>query len=200
MGRTARFQRDDIVRATLRLASDRGPAAVTIAAVANEVGAPTGSIYHRYASREQLLAEVWLEAVERFQGAFVATLAEADDVAGGAKAARLMALWPRKHPLEARLLLLHHRSDFVSDEWPAALAERAAALEPQLGAAMRDYARRVLRRAPPRDTAVVLRYALLDAPFGGIKPYVQSGKPIPTTLEEAIELTARAVLTEWAER
>lgn len=193
MGRTARFQREDIVGAALRVVAEGGPRAATIAAVANEVGAPVGSIYHRYASREHLLAELWMEVVESFQAGFVAALAEANDVEGAARAARFMSAWTRAHPLEARLLLVHRRQDFVAGSWPEALVERAAALEPQLGGSLRAFAKRALGGAG-RDRLARLRFALLDAPFGGIKPYVQAGKPVPPIVDELIARTVRGVL------
>src|SRR5512134_2327645 len=128
MGRRAHFDRTQMTGAALRLVADRGPQAVTVAALAKEVGAPTGSIYHRYRSRELLLAELWMEVVESFQNQFVTSLAQARDVDGAIATARLMVSWTREHALEARLLLLHRRQDFVSGDWPVELAERAAAL------------------------------------------------------------------------
>ena len=179
--------------AALRLVADRGPQAVTIAALAREVGAPTGSIYHRYRSREQLLAELWMDVVERFQDGFVASLAQASDIGGAVATARYMASWTREHPLEARLLLLHRRQDFMSGEWPPELAERAAALEPQIGSALRSYAARVFGRTDA-ETLSRLRYALLDAPFGGIKPYVQARRRLPPVVDDLVAQTAQAVL------
>ncbi len=193
VGRPARFEREDILGAALRLVAEGGPRAATIGAVANEIGAPTGSIYHRYASREHLLAELWMDVVESFQTGFVAVLARAFGIDGAVDAARFMIEWAREHPLEARLLLLHRREDFVPGDWPEGLVERAAALEPQIGAALRAFAKRALRTGA-RDEIPRLRYALLDAPLGGIKPYVQSGKPIPRVLDELIEQTVRATL------
>jgi AcrR family transcriptional regulator len=179
--------------AALRLVADRGPRAVTVADLAREVGAPTGSIYHRYRSREQLLAELWMEVVEEFQAGFVASLASVADVPGAAQVARFMAGWTREHPLEARLLLLHHRGDFVQGEWPPDLAERAAALEPAIGSALRAFALRAFGRADA-DTLARLRYALLDAPFGAIKPYVQARRALPAVVDEMAAATAIAVL------
>lgn len=179
--------------AALRLVAERGPQAVTVADLARESGAPTGSIYHRYRSREHLLADLWMDVVETFQTGFVHSLARANDVAGAIDAARFMVAWTREHPLETRLLLLHRRQDFVSGEWPADLAERAAALEPQLGAALRAFALRAFGRADA-DTMARLRYALLDAPFGAIKPYIQARKRLPPLVDELVATTARAVL------
>lgn len=184
-----------MVGAALRLAAERGPHAVTIAAVARAIGAPTGSIYHRYESREQLLAELWMDVVESFQAGFVAVLARANDVDGAVAAARFMAAWTREHLREARMLLLHRRQDFVAGAWPPDLVGRAAALEPQLGEALRGFAKRALGGADA-DTMARARYALLDAPFGGIKPYVQQGKAAPRVFDEMVEATVRAVLGE----
>ena len=40
-----------------------------------------------------------------------------------------------------------------------------------------------------------LRYALLDAPFGGIKPYLQARKRLPAVVDDVADLaTLRAVL------
>ena len=187
------FERSDMTGAALRLVADRGPQAVTVADLAREVGAPTGSIYHRYRSREQLLAELWMEVVEGFQAGFAASLAGADDLEGAVDTAHFMAAWTREHPLEARLLLLHRRQDFVAGDWPEDLAARASALEPQIGAALRSFAQRVFGRADA-ETMVRLRYALLDAPFGAIKPYVQARKRVPAVVDDLVAATVRAVL------
>ncbi len=199
MGRQSRFSRSDLTGAALRLIAAHGPAGVTVAGVAREAGAPTGSIYHRYRSREQLLAELWMDVVEGFQAVFADRLAAAGDIDGAVDTARVMTAWTREHPLEARLLLLHRRQDFVAGDWPAELVDRAAALEPQLGGALRGFARRAFARADG-DALVRLRFALLDAPFAAVKPYVQAGKPPHRVVDDLVEATVRAVLAPLAAR
>lgn len=194
MGRKSLFDRRDMSGAALRLVAAHGPQSVTVADVAREVGAPTGSIYHRYRSRDQLLAELWMDVVEGFQRGFVTALEHARDLDAVVEAAGFMPAWARMHPLETRLLLLHRRHDFVTGEWPASVAMRAAALEPQLGQALRACALRACGGASA-ETMARLRYALLDAPFGGLKPYVQAGKPIPRIVDQLVGETARAVLS-----
>jgi AcrR family transcriptional regulator len=193
MGRKSKFTRSDMTRAALRLVAERGPGAATVAAVAKEVGAPTGSLYYRYRSRKQLLGELWMDLVERFQAGLVGGLAEARSVEDAVDATRLMLSWTRQHPMETRLLLLHRRQDFMPGAWPRDLIDRAAALEPELGAALRGFAQRFFGSAR-RDHLVRLRFALLDAPFGAIKPYVEAGKPIPPLVDELIAATVRAIL------
>jgi len=199
MGRPAKFANKDLLEAALRLASAGGPQAVTLSAIGDETGATTGSIYHRYSSREHLLAELWMDVVEGFQTAFIAALAEASDVEGAVRVATFMTRWVRSHVAEARVLLLYRRQDFVASEWPPELVARASALEPQMGVALRAFAKRALGRADA-DAMSRVRFALLDAPLGGIKPYLQSSKPAPLVIDALIEQTVRAVLDPLTSR
>ena len=120
MGRNAQFKNDQFVDAALKIAADYGPAAVTIAAVAGEVGAPVGSVYHRFLSRDVLLTEVWLRVVVSFQEAFLAALEKGD----GLEAAMHTPRWVRQHSAEARILLLYRREELVAGAWPEEFKER----------------------------------------------------------------------------
>src|SRR5262245_11543830 len=113
MPRVAEYDADQIVRAAGRLIASSGPGAATIAAIARAVGAPTGSIYHRFRSRDVLLAEVWLRAATAFQAEFFLRLAGCPPRRAGLAAALYMAQRVREKPGEARLLLIHRREDFV---------------------------------------------------------------------------------------
>src|SRR5688572_33071937 len=100
MPRLAKFSHDQIVDATARIAARAGPSHVTIAANAGEVKAPTGSIYHRFGSRDQLLAEVWLRAAADFQTAYVGKLAGADPWDAGLAAVLFVPARVRERPEE----------------------------------------------------------------------------------------------------
>src|SRR5215510_14395305 len=113
MPRRPRFDEAQILSAAGRLIATHGPSGATIGAIAQAVGAPTGSIYHRFDSRDVLLAEVWLRAAAAFQAAFFQRLSGSPPQEAGLTAALYMAQRVREHPQEARLLLLHRREDFV---------------------------------------------------------------------------------------
>ncbi len=66
MPRAPQFNETQILSATGRLIARHGPSGATIGAIARALGAPTGSIYHRFDSRDGLLAEVWLGAATAF--------------------------------------------------------------------------------------------------------------------------------------
>ncbi|MCG7527704.1 TetR/AcrR family transcriptional regulator, partial [Streptomyces sp. OfavH-34-F] len=74
MARPPRFSTEQLLDAAVPLAAASGPAGVTMSAVAQATGAPSGSVYHRFPGRDALLAEVWLRTVERFQDGWFAAV------------------------------------------------------------------------------------------------------------------------------
>jgi AcrR family transcriptional regulator len=74
MGRPAKFNTEQILDATAQLVAEGGPGLATVAGIAERLGAPTGSIYHRFNSRDLLLARLWFRTVRRAQEGFVAAI------------------------------------------------------------------------------------------------------------------------------
>src|SRR6202012_3052108 len=104
-------------RAARALAPERGPAAVTVDSVAQHLKAPKGSFYHRFASRDALLGELWLQTVLAYQQGFVARTG-----AGAGLAAPMhIPRWSRAHLDDALLLMLYSLHDFVQGDLPAPL-------------------------------------------------------------------------------
>src|SRR5450755_1833530 len=121
MGR-AKFSQADFLAAALAIATERSLSAVTVASISERLGAPTGSFYHRFASRNVLLGALWLRTVLHFQQGISAAL----DAGDGLAAALHTPAWVRGHLDEARLLLLYDRDDFVQGEWPETLRQQVA--------------------------------------------------------------------------
>src|SRR5689334_7011428 len=65
---------DAVLDAVRDLLVEGGPRAAGIRAIAERSGAPSGSLYHRFGSRDELVARAWLRAVRRFQDGYVAAL------------------------------------------------------------------------------------------------------------------------------
>src|SRR6202140_4585271 len=108
------FEYVDFLTAARDLAAQRGPTAVTVASVTERLRAPSGSFYYRFASRDVLLAELWLPPPLAFQNGFVAAIKRGDGLA----AALHTPTWVRAHGGDARFFLLYHRNDFVQGVWP----------------------------------------------------------------------------------
>jgi hypothetical protein len=119
MPRRARFSRQQILEATAGLVAAAGPDAATIGAIGGLIGAPSGSIYHRFPSRDALLGRLWLSKAAFFQNRFTAALAQPDAAAAGLDAALSLPRSARADFAGARIMLLHRRDDFLAGHWPA---------------------------------------------------------------------------------
>lgn len=192
MPRPAVFSRKSVLESALDLVVEHGGPAATMTAVAQRLGAPSGSVYYRFGSRDLLLATLWLDTVETFQYAFLAELS-ADDARAGQRAALVPVRWVRERPREAALLLAHRREDLLSGEWPADTRGRAAALGGALDAGLRGFARRHLASARPPAVRRA-RLAVVDLPAGALRPYLRPPRPPPADLEELLLRAVTAVL------
>ena len=189
MGRNAHFKNEQFVDSALKIAADQGPAAVTIAAVAGEVGAPVGSLYHRFLSRDILLAEVWLQVVTSFQKGFLKFLNNDK----GLQAALHTPRWVRLNPAEARILLLYRREELVSGAWPEELREGTMEIVQQLNDGIHKYAKRTFGRTGRLELGRTI-FALIDVPYAAVMRYIRQGKKPPMAVEDYIRETYFMIL------
>jgi AcrR family transcriptional regulator len=193
VSRPAKFDEGQILDSTRGLVAMDGPAAATISAIVRTTRAPTGSIYHRFESRDVLVGEVWLRAAEAFQDAYFDILRGTPARDAGLSAALFFMGRVRTDLAEARVLLLHRREDFVDRGWPPAMEARAKRLKDQVDTELRDFSRRLCGRADPR-TLRLLMYAILDVPFATVRRHVAANETPPTYLDLPMTVTYRAVL------
>jgi AcrR family transcriptional regulator len=193
VGRPAKFDSEQILDITARIIADGGPGQATVAAIAQRLGAPSGSIYHRFESRDLLLARLWIRTVRSAQEGFVAALALPDLEQAALEAALHIPRWSRQHLPEATVLLLYRREDLV-DRWPEELGPQVAELNKGMEAAVRDFTRRWFGRITPTSVETVA-FALVDTPYGASRRYLLAGKPPPPTVDELIVRTCRCVLS-----
>jgi AcrR family transcriptional regulator len=193
VGRPAKFDSEQILDITARIIADGGPGQATVAAIAQRLGAPSGSIYHRFESRDLLLARLWIRTVRSAQEGFVAALALPDLDQAALEAALHIPRWSRQHLPEATVLLLYRREDLV-DRWPEELGPQVAELNKRMEAAVRDFTRRWFGRITPTSLETVA-FALVDTPYGASRRYLLAGKPPPPTVDELIVRTCRCVLS-----
>ncbi|MFF5970066.1 TetR/AcrR family transcriptional regulator [Streptomyces sp. NPDC012769] len=203
MARPPRFDTDQLLDAAVRLAAEGGPVAVTMAAVAQAVGAPSGSVYHRFAGRTALLAEVWLRTVERFQEGYFAALAEASvpDAerrpgpeaarAAACAAARHVVAWSRAHSDEATLLL-YGAKDFGRPDWSEEHIRRADSGNARVFASIGTLAADLGATDDPGRDRVVL--ALIDLPLSLVRRHLRAGEPLPPHAEDLAEECTAALL------
>lgn len=192
MGRPAKFDTDGILDATATLIAHGGPNRATIANIADALGAPSGSIYHRFPARDLVLARLWIRTVRRAQEGFVAALVE-PDVDTAAQGAMLhVPRWSRSHLAEAKVLLLYRRQDLAA-QWPDELGGELAHLNDRMRAALNDFTRRRLGRAT-KSTIAVARFALVDIPYAGVRSYLLDGRSPPPLIDDLIVTASNAAL------
>jgi AcrR family transcriptional regulator len=170
----------DAVRA---LILSGGPAAASARAVCLATGASSGSVYHRFPRRDDLVAAAWLRAQDRFLSAYLAAL-DPPDVQGGIRAAVTVLTWCRSEPDDAALLLRHALRDLLRGDVSPALGERWQASQNTLREALLAVADGTGQR--PRD--IVL--ALVDLPYTVARSALRAGG-IPT--DDDIAAVQRAV-------
>ncbi|MEU8918282.1 helix-turn-helix domain-containing protein [Streptomyces nigrescens] len=193
MARPPRFDTAQLLDAAVRLAAESGPAGVTMSAVAAAVGAPSGSVYHRFAGRSALLAEVWLRTVEGFQAGYFEALESSDDPrAGGRAAARHIVAWSRAHPAEAALLL-YGAQEFGRDDWSDEHLLRAEEGNMRVRAALAALAGALGLHGREGFDRVTL--AAVDLPLSLVRRHLRGGTPLPPHSEDLAEKCTEALLT-----
>ncbi len=188
MGRKPYFGRDDFLKAARDIVSETGPGSLTIAALARRAGAPVGSVYHRFTSREVLLAELWISIADSFQRGFLEALDR-----DGLEAALYTAKWVRSHLNEARILLLHRREELVAGAWPEEVKEHAENLAGDLEKGLISFSKRQLGGAGRENIRRAI-FALIDVPLAAVKGHVQKGEPPPEFLDDLIRINYRAII------
>ena len=191
----AKFGEADFIAAALAIAVERGPAAATVVSISERLNAPTGSFYHRFASRDVLLGKLWLKTVLDFQKGATAAL----DAKDGLAAALHTPAWARAHLDEARLLLVYDREDFVAGEWPVELRERVA-----------DMALRMEKAAPRRALAVfgrtgaeearLAQFLISEVPVAAVRQHLMRREAPPPIVDHLISTTYRAIVADYRAR
>jgi AcrR family transcriptional regulator len=189
-----RLHSDDRILDTARgLVLDRGARATTIDAIAAVSGAPKGSLYHRFASIDDLLAEMWLRAARRSQAAFLAALRDPDPIAAAVGAARSLHDFAERERGDARLLASMRREDLVETIASPRLRTELEGLNRPLEVAFVELARRLFGRAT-RASVEATVCAVADLPQGAIRRHLVAGSALPRGLRAQLDAAVRAAL------
>ena len=189
------FKHADFFDAALALAAEHGPSAVTVSAITARLGAPTGSFYHRFVSRNALLGALWLRTVLDFQAGVTAAL----DANDGLQAALHTPIWARDHLDAARLLLLYDRDDFVQGDWPRELRERVAEMTNRMEASASRRARVVFGRDGPEE-AQLSQFLIASLPVAAVRQYLIRREPPPALVDRLIGVIYAAVVNDYQAR
>ena len=190
MVRLAKYNEDSFIDSAIQIAAQCGIGAVSMASIASQAGAPVGSLYHRFDSRNAVLARAWLKVRADFRAQVSCHWTRGDTWL----AVEALVQWCRNKPVYARFML---QSDDAPDfgDLPAQLRAELEADQAELDAAFT----RCVQSLPARvDNPVhVLRFILIGAPVAIVKPFLSQDLPIPPSIDAILRSSHDAVCT-WA--
>lgn len=191
MARPAKFTAERILDAAAEVVREYGRSAA-VSQVAERLGAPSGSIYYRFGSREELFVELWLRSVGRFQAGFRQALDQPDAHRALLAAAVHIPRFCRSQPADAIALTLFRQPDLVHTA-PASLAERVAHVNDQVFEQLRQVAQRRFPDGDGRGLQLV-DLACRESPYGLVRRQLLAGEAIPVWLDDVVAVSSDAIL------
>lgn len=183
-----RYSVDEILDAATHAVHSNWRSA-TIAHVTGHLGAPSGSIYYRFATRDSLFAAAWIRAVRRYHAQFDGIYAIDDPIEAIVATGMLIPTFCRAHPLDARMLTVYRYRDLVADP-PPGLADDLHDLNAPVGALLHHLTERRYGQSSPRALDLV-GLATRETPLGMIRSRI--GDEIPTWLDQPIKAACTAI-------
>lgn len=188
MGKPVRFTTEQILDAAAAAVHEHWRAA-TVAHVTTLLGAPSGSIYHRFASRDALFASTWVRAVRRYHAQFDEIATITDPIEAIVETGMLIPRFCRDHPQDARVLTVFRYRDLETDP-PTGLEEDVRDLNAPVSRLLSHLAKRRYGRLSKRGLEIV-SLAARDTPLGMVRSRI--GEPIPMWLDEPVRAACEAV-------
>ncbi len=184
MGRLSTIDDSSVFAAVGASLTTRG--AVTLQTIVEDTGVSIGSLYHRYGSREEMMARAWLDAVKAFQKNFLEELESGGEDAGE-RAALATPRFCRKERGRAVVLYCCRPSEFLSKETPKALTAEIAGVNEQAKKALRRFA---LRNGYSLEAC---RMGLVAFPLGAVRLYLPT-RPVPARVDDYVAAACRTAL------
>ncbi|WP_406232627.1 TetR/AcrR family transcriptional regulator [Nocardia sp. NBC_01009] len=189
MARPRRFTDDQVLDAARDLLADPATTRPSIAAISAASGIHTGSIYVRFASREELLARLWLRSIRRFQIGIIAALSGPDPLLA---AAMYLTRYCREHPTEARAMKMFRRNELL-EVGTEELRADIAAVNDRMDAALRAAVVAEFGGADEHRMAIAVA-AVKAIPYGLVREYIAGAVPIPDWVDDVTATATAAVV------
>lgn len=117
MSRPTIFSVDHMLDAALAVVAEDGVGSLSMTSVATRLGAPSGSIYHRFPNRAALAATLWLRTQDRFHAGFFEGLDHPDPLTAARRAAANVVGFSRDRRLDAMLMMRYRSDDLLRRNW-----------------------------------------------------------------------------------
>ncbi|QIK61810.1 TetR/AcrR family transcriptional regulator [Leucobacter viscericola] len=191
MGRSPKFSTDQILDAAQSLLASGGSSAATVVAIAEQLGAPSGSVYHRFASRDLIIATLWVRTVRSFQRGYLEALKDPDRAAARVNAVRHVLRWSADNPDGTGLLLQYSRERLLAT-WPDDLGEELRGLNDSVQLAITEFAADWFGGLSAERIGRT-RLALIELPYAAVRQQAD-GEPVADWVVDAVLAASSAVL------
>lgn len=195
MARPRRFTDEHVLDAARDLLTDPAILRPAISAISAASDVHTGSIYVRFASRDELLARLWLRSIRRFHVGLIEALSGPDPLLA---AAAYLPRYCRDHPTEARAMKMFHRDELL-ETGPDDLRAAITTVNDDMYAALREAVATQWGAADERAMAIA-RTAVMAIPYGVIRDFIARAAPIPNWVDDVVATASAAVIREFTRR
>ena len=194
MPRPTLHDTEAVLDATRELILDVGPRGTGIREISRRSGAPSGSLYHRFSSRDNLVALAWLRAVRRFQAGYVQALEHRDPADAISEAIAWAVEYALREPHDTLLLLSHGQADLLDGAPAAETADQLAAVNQRLERTLRALSRRLFASvaAPALER---VSYAVIDLPYAALRRHVLA-RTLSLRMIAPLQAAALAIVTD----
>jgi AcrR family transcriptional regulator len=180
-------RRESILAAALQCFHDLGYEKTTIADIKTRAKVSTGSIYHHFSSKEQLFAELYLDAIRETQASSLRALRRAKSAEQGVRALVGSYLrWVSREPEKAVFLLTMRRAEFMDG-----VETELEAVNQELRTALAEWTDQYVRAGELSLAKTDVLMALLIGPSEDFARRWLRGKT-STSLREAADLLGEA--------
>lgn len=159
---------------------------IKLADIVAATGVSVGSLYHRYSSREELLARAWADAVFAFHECIAEALDSVADNAGE-EAAMATPRFCRSQPHRARLLVCCRSEEFLSDASPSTIADEIDAANKRIAQKVAAFARR------HGHSLEACRLGMVAYPLGAVRLYLPD-RPVPKSVDDFVAAAWRSAV------
>ena len=191
MARPSKYTADDILDGALHAVALHGRQA-SVADISRATGVTTGSIYHRFSSRDELLARLWLRSIRRFQAGLLELAAREDAGPALVDSAVYVVSYCRENREKALAMTLW-RQPALARTGPEGVRQEALHVNDTYDAVIRELVARRYGRVTPHRMELVVA-ACQAVPYGLVRPHLAEGTPIPDWLDDVVRATAGATL------
>ncbi len=177
-----KYTESAILDATAAEIASAGFDRASVASVARALGAPSGSLYHRFPSKKHLIGALWIRTARRYSGSLSSALETTTTEDLPQRIIDHTFDWVASYPLEANLLMQFRTEDFTAGDWPPDVIAEIEETNNQLAQHVAGAARR--HGVDPLDMLL----AAVDIPAAAARRAILAG--VDTATEDHIRRRA----------